>query len=439
MKRVIDKAMIKRKWYDKYSAIFWSYSVFGILLLSVLMPAQGYAQETDDLYIFGFSQTLFNHKNISTKAFPYPEDNPINGVPFEFEREFKSNTFALHQINLFFRKPINDKTTFFLNLEATGSYSDQRESGNFQIPEGWLSYQFNPQIQAKVGLLVPRFNNLNEIKNRLPLFPYIIRPTIYEEFFNGIVKQEDYIPQSAYVQLTGDAPLTNRFLLDFAAYIGNSEPSYASTVRPGDGALDKPESATIYRGENLTTKLMFGGRVGVTSLRGDFKFGVSGTIDHDDRNEISQGSIAKFAGIVLPAFGDVRRYRLGLDLSFNLSRFDFESEYIGVFHDHSEIHETPQYRNVNLNKHFYYGLLTYNINEQYYLFSGYNEFQDTSFNFLIPNSPDAAGVKYISAGGGVKLADGVVFKGQFSRVYLGDNPHADVKVTFLTAGVSVIF
>ncbi len=409
------------------------------LILALFLPVISNAQDSNDLYIFGFSQTLFNNKTIKSKAFPFPADNPINGIPFISEQEYRSNTFALHQVNLFFRKPINEKTTFFLNIEATGSYSSQLNSGNFQIPEGWVSYQHSEKLLIKAGLLVPRFNNLNEIKNRLPLLPYLIRPTIYEALFYGIVDEEDYLPQSAYLQISGSMPLTGNYFFDYSAHLGNSEASYASKINPGEGDVDLKEGATIYKGESLTKKLAFGGRIGLKNVDETVKFGISGTRDHDDRNEVSEGSITRFPGIVLPAFGDVTRYRLGADLSFTYSKFNFEAELIEIFHNHNQLRKTPQYRNANLNKTFYYVNLTYNFTDKIYAFAGYNEFRDKSFSFILPQSPDENGVKYFSSGGGWKILDSLVFKGQVSRVFLGENPHVDVSVLFLSVGVSVIF
>ena len=181
-----------------------TYCLIFIGVLTTLLPNTGSAQDSDDLYIFGFSQTIFNYKNVHS----FTKSGDITGVPVDFTANFESNTFALHQLDLFFRKPINEKTVFFLNLSATGSYSSALNFGNLQIPEGWVSYQITPNIIGKVGLMAPTFNNLNEIKNRLPLLPYLIRPLIYEALFYGIFSEQDYLPQSAYLQVSGTKLLT---------------------------------------------------------------------------------------------------------------------------------------------------------------------------------------------------------------------------------------
>jgi hypothetical protein len=407
--------------------------------LLVLSTASITAQNTDDIYVFGFAQTIFNNKNIESVAYPYPEGNPVNGIPFVFESNFKSNTFAAHQINLFFRKTISDDVTFFLNFEATGTFSTNNRSGNFEIPEAWISYAHSDAFNLKLGLLLPRFNNLNEIKNRLPLFPYIIRPPVYEGLFSGIIQLEDYVPQQAFIQFSGDLFITDNILADYAVYVGNAESSYNSQLGPGEGSITTEEGGALFRGESLSKKLLVGGRIGIKNFARDFKFGISSTFDHDNRNELDQRSISRFDGIFIPAYGDVPRYRLGADLSFRIRNLDFESEYIGVFHDYSDIRNIPQYRNASLNKMSFYANLTYNINEKVFLFGGYGEVRDNSFEFMVPDSPDKAGLINKAGGLGYRFLDSVVLKAQYTNLKFGENPYTDLKVQFLTAGVSVIF
>jgi hypothetical protein len=412
----------------------------GLFLVGAfLLPIVGLAQQTEDIYVFGFAQTIYNSKDVEAVAYPYPADNPVNGIPFVFNSNFESNTFAAHQINLFFRKPISDDVTFFLNFEASGSFSTNNQSGNFQIPEGWLFYEYSDALKLKVGLLLPRFNNLNEIKNRLPLFPYIIRPAVYEGLFSGIIKLEDYVPQQAFVQLTGEKFITDDLIADYAFYIGNSEASYNSKLGPGEGSITTSEGAALFRGESLTKKLSYGTRLGIKNITQDFKLGVSGTYDHDNRNELDQRSISRFEGIYIPVYGDVPRYRLGADLQFTYRNFDFESEYIGVFHDYTKIRKIPQYRNASLDKQSFYANLTYRLSEKYFMFGGYGTVKDQSFEFMVPDSPDKAGLVYSALGGGYKFLDSVVLKAQYTSLGFGDNPYTELNVNLLTAGVSVIF
>lgn len=194
-----------------------------ILLLTILTQVNNNAfsqVNDDDLYIFGFSQIIFNHRQLDSNIYP----NTL--FPAGYSISSKTSTFALHQVNLFFQKSINNKTTFFLNFEASGSYSSRLPSGEFEIPEGWISFKLNENLLLKTGLLLPKFNNLTEIKNRLPLFPYIIRPIVYETLFSNIFKPEDYKPQNAYVQLSGSNNVFKNYIFDYAFYIGNAENSF---------------------------------------------------------------------------------------------------------------------------------------------------------------------------------------------------------------------
>lgn len=242
-----------------------------ILLLTILTQVNNNAfsqVNDDDLYIFGFSQIIFNHRQLDSNIYP----NTL--FPAGYSISSKTSTFALHQVNLFFQKSINNKTTFFLNFEASGSYSSRLPSGEFEIPEGWISFKLNENLLLKTGLLLPKFNNLTEIKNRLPLFPYIIRPIVYETLFSNIFKPEDYKPQNAYVQLSGSNNVFKNYIFDYAFYIGNAENSFLSSIRSNELGAEE-ENTTLYRGENLNTALLFGGRIGIENFISTKKMGVS--------------------------------------------------------------------------------------------------------------------------------------------------------------------
>lgn len=116
----------------------------------------------------------------------------------------------------------------FVNLEFQASYSSRIGSGEFNLQEGWLNYEFSDALNLKLGLLLPVFNNLNEIQNRLPLFPYIIRPAVYEVLVASQFELEDYVPERAFVQMAGTLPLRDlRF--EYAFHLGNSETSFLDT------------------------------------------------------------------------------------------------------------------------------------------------------------------------------------------------------------------
>ena len=104
-----------------------------------------YAQQQDDLHIYGFTQMAFISRTTDYTVFKSA------GVPVDYSSSFSSNTFSLHQVNLFFQKQVSEKSTFFLNIEASGSYSSRLPSGYIEIPEGWISYRLSENFEVKAG------------------------------------------------------------------------------------------------------------------------------------------------------------------------------------------------------------------------------------------------------------------------------------------------
>lgn len=402
------------------------------MLISVLLLTNESAfgqSDNDELYIFGFSQVLLNARNTNLTLYE------SESLPVTLNAKTNANSFALHQVNLFFQKSINQNTVFFLNMEATGSYSTKTPSGNFEIPEGWISFQLTDQLNLKTGLLLPRFNNLNEIQNRLPLFPYMIRPLVYENYFTNILDPEDYLPDNAYVQLSGFRNISTEFNLDYAFYVGNAEESFLSNI-PAGSLGSEEESTALYQGENLNTQLLYGGRVGIENRLQTLKFGVSFTFDEDNK-KASRNPNVLISDLVLPDLGEITRYRVGFDLAFTYKKWVSETEYIAVLHDHSDIHKISAFRQVNLNKFFLVSNLMYNFNEKLYVF-GYQSFlKENQSLFLAPNPPH----KYYiySLGAGWKINDVTVFKIQSMYAHTGFNDFIDVKLRFITFGISTIF
>lgn len=418
--------------------------IFGITVcICCLIYTSVHGQVNNDVYIYGFSQGIFNHKSVSGEAFPGGRSSGLR-VP-SFSEGFETNSFSLHQTNLFLTKPINERTSFFLNAEFLGSYSSSEQSGDLRLSEGWISYTFSEQLKIKTGLLLPVFNNLNEINNRLPLFPYIIRPLVYERLWSNLYVQEDYLPQTGYVQLSGITSLSTAFDFEYAVQVGNSERSYASDLNPREAGADGNDASALYRGENLTTLLAYSGRIGISNKHKTIKFGVSGSFDHDNKNESINESITRLPrdiqgnSIGLPVYGDVRRFRIGGDFSFQTERFEFESEFIRVLHDHSDIRSAPQLQSASLNKFFAYGLLKYNISENLFGFGGLNYLQDESYEIILPDSPDAAGAYLVTFGGGFQFTDDLVLKVQWSEARFRDNEYVTLNSRFVTIGLGVIF
>ena len=304
-------------------------------LIFVFTPSPANAQ-SDDLNIYGYFQAQYSHN--------YGEFGP---------EEIGTRTFRLPQLNVLAAKNIGADFNAFVNVELLNGFNTGADFGAARIGEAWAQYEQGKSLKVKGGLLIPEFNNLNEIKNRTPLLPYTSRPLVYEQSFRSTVAIGSYVPQRAYLQAHGSLPAGD-IRVDYAAYVGNSSSQY----------LASGNSQTLSGTDTTYTKL-FGGRVGVQYR--SLKAGVSGTIDEANLRRFS------YLGTTVPAgLGDVDRYRIGGDLSFDFGDFFVESEIISVRHSLTDKQETqwdalrqqPGLQDLlgeNVDQLFYYGMLGYNI------------------------------------------------------------------------------
>jgi hypothetical protein len=335
------------------------------------------------------------------------------------------NTFSLQQMNIFLSKPFAERFTAFVNLEFSLSYASQRGWGSFSVEEAWASYNNSDALNVKAGLLLPTFNNLNELKNRTPLLPYLFRPLVYETSVANLLTIEDFLPERAFLQVYGSLPLGGlRF--DYAVHTGNSETSYISS-------RNQPISQTTvtFPGEDSSPFKAVGGRVGLRNAAETFKIGISGSYDRDNRRDTTFESLTGLGG---PGFiaplGDVPRLRAGADISFSLGNFAFEAEYIGVFHD---VKYPSNFRGT-INKTFYYGNLLYNFTDNFYAYANYNYLNGDVLN---PDFDSANGLEAFGGGVGYRLNEGLVAKAQYQRLILRNSTVFSLDYVYL--GLSIIF
>ncbi len=286
------------------------------------------------------------------------------------------SSFRLPQPNLFFARDFGDDFGAFVSAEFLNSYNSGEDFGIARLGEGWVRYEYGQSLKIKGGLLIPKFNNLNEIKNRTPLLPYITRPYVYEQSYKNLIGNGDYVPQRAYGQVYGTLPI-GEVEFDYAAYVGNSDPGFLTS---GDASY--PVSGT-----DTTYSKLFGGRVGV-QYQG-VKAGVSGTIDEANMREVDL-SIAQTT-VPQAGLGDVDRYRIGADLSFDINDFFVESEIISVTYsltDEQEaqwdgLRQRPAYSDVlgeNLDQLFYYGVVGYQVTSNFDVHVLYNAVEENRSN-----------------------------------------------------------
>lgn len=267
------------------------------------------------------------------------------------------SSFAVQQLNLFFQRDFAQKWTAQVNIELLNNFSTSRRWGALNLEGAWVRYKASDQLKVKVGLHIPPFNKLNEIKNQSPLLPYIIRPLVYESSFNEIILIEEFVPQQAFAQVFGFVPfgLAN---FNYALYVGNS-----SNVRSQYDS--SPDGSSAISGVDTTTTFLFGGRLGVRldDVLGfsEIELGFSATHDRINRFKF----LAPILGGEPTRYAEVPRIRMGADLSLYLGRFSFEGEFIRVRYDE----DVPE---ITVDKEFYYGTLGYEVlSERLLVFASY--------------------------------------------------------------------
>lgn len=349
------------------------------LLLAFFLTCTGIGQTfaQSDLQVFGFFQGSINRLNGGYSAVA-SVPKAIFGTDKLTLTEKKDNytSLSVQQLNLFFRKELNDKFTAWVNFEVIGQYNSANKWGSFSLEEAWVNYQQSDAFNLKVGISIPRFAYLNEIKNKMPLLPYITRPLVYESGLSSI-DVTHFVPEKAFFQAYGYLPFGD-ITLDYSAFVGPSEKTY----------IDGSGEATGGNSVDTTNFKLFGGRVGIKS--GNFRLGLSATFDKDNQ----QGSIKE----------DVSRKRFAVDAGFTMYDFFVDGEYISVGLDAKN---TSQ----EMNKQFYYGTIGYNFSDELFAYGSYSYMKDESDRVL------NAGMKGIIIGAGYKPADAVVLKIGYSNYH----------------------
>ena len=379
----------------------WVRTLWPCLLITC--AAETFAQvEEGDLRLYGYFQNEFEFQS-------------------DLENdEFNANSFGLQQLNVFLRKDLAPRWRSYVNFEVVNSYSSSRLWGAFNMEEAWGRYRLSKELSLKLGLQIPTFNHLNEIKNRTPLLPYVVRPLVYESSFNEeVLSIEEYSPSRAFVQAYGYIPYRDA-KVEYAVFLGNS-PNVRTTVDGGQSGLD------------TTTTILVGGRIGARFK--DLKLGLSAT--HDRVNFFKK--IYPVLGEPPSHLEEKSRVRLGGDLSYDDDRFRLDGEVIAVRYDD----DVPE---LKFNKRFYYTTLGYYATEQLLAYVSYWYLEEHLGFVLLENgepalAPETFDVKVPNLGIAYNPNDRVVLKLQYARGDIDNKSELalDREFDFYSGAISVFF
>lgn len=338
------------------------------------------------------------------------EDSPVkifgffqlNFQQFDGSRYFaNSNSFSMQQLNIFLQRDLDRNLRAFVNLEFVNNFSTSERWGAFNIAEAWLSYRKSRNLSLKAGLLLPKFNYLNDIKNKTALLPYVIRPIAYESSFNEILRLDEYVPQRAYLEAYGNHRVGSG-TVNYTVYVGNS-PNVNSDPSEGQTGLD------------TTDTFLFGGRVGLDY--GPGSIGFSATYDRSNR----LAAAAEHYEIDPQMLREIPRSRVGADLRLNWKSFSLEAEWIDVSYDEDITYEDLDF-DFDLKFYYYtiffepiYGLKIYN--GYWYSRERAIEFAEQGAQFIEPVLGDyELKIALPTAGVAYTLQEKLTLKAQYARV-----------------------
>jgi hypothetical protein len=332
-----------------------------------------------DLNIFGYFQTSAFFIDEITQ---YPKGSLL----YDNTR----NEFKMQQLNIFFQKDLGSNFSMWINLEFVNDFSTNKFWGTFQIEEAWVKYETSDLLNLKMGLFIPSFNRFNEIKNRMPLIPYIYRPIIYETMFKDVVLSSRFAPERGFFDIYGRHYLTDDLVTNYSFYLGQSDESFF---------VSEKYEFSMPTGTDSTTHFLLGGRVG---FEYDFlRVGASGTIDKQ-----------KVLGTNIKRVGDTNEYivdrkRLGFDLSLSYEGLFLEAEYVKVYYEHDTL-------SLDTDLEFYYGTLGYDFSEELTLYGSYSVLEDRGSQFFLEK------MKNYSFGLVYRPSSSITLKGQYAHFYIDD-------------------
>lgn len=382
------------------------YYIVIFFLGSLFCRVQSVCAQTDEnLYFYGYFQAISRYSHI--------ESNPVPEVG-------KAWSFSIQQMNLFMFKQLDRQFSTFINLEITNSLSTEEGWGGLALDEAWVKYDRSRGFKVKAGLLVPTFNNLNAIRDKTPLLPYIIRPFAYETLVSDFLSTDELVPLQAAIEVYGGINLGHKAKLDYAAYIGNNAASMISEA-----------VTTLPSGSDSTLAKLVGGRVGVRW--GNFKLGFSGSYDQADLSRIPIFT-EDFTGV-----GTLPRSRFGIDFFASFPMFYVEAEFIHVFYGLNRekrarlaaLSSTNFLFNEALDKLFGYVTVGADFGDSWFTYGMFSYIEDRS------NIVTEDGFGMYSFGGGYRLNDMLILKAQLVHTATYTDTLFFARETDVLVGLSV--
>ncbi len=334
-----------------------------------------------------------------------------------YKESADKKSFSLQQMNLFLQHDLSENWSAFAGLEFINNYNSGKSWGDFSLSEVWVKYYLSKRLNLKLGLQIPAFNHLNEISNKTPLLPYIVRPLAYESSFAEFMNLDDFIPRRAFVQVYGFLPI-DETKIDYSVYLGNSPNISTKATKAGQSGTD------------TSNVFLVGGRLGLRYE--DVKIGFSAT--YDELNKINDFD-AHFMNTEKLTVKNVPRFRIGHDILMDFKKFSFSAEYIKVLYNTDNV--------VDLDKQFFYATIGYRVSEDLFTYFSLYSTQE-NYNFSIPelnNYNTEVSVTIPNVGFSYDINDRIKLKGQFARVDIDvKNMVMESVLTFYyAAAISVFF
>jgi hypothetical protein len=391
--------------------------ICGLLLFFSAAPGQ-----TEGINIFGYFQAqASNYESLPSR---YSSTTPV----------VRTLNFGLTQANVFVTKNFAPGLSSFVNFEFVNNFSSDRQWGSFNLQEAFLRYEYDETFTVKAGYFIPRFNSMYEVYNRTPLFPYLLRPLMYETQFGQLTNIFNALPSRALLQVSGVVP-AGELGIEYAAYIGN----------PGEAFIESRNvpinPAYVPVGQNATNYKAVGGRLG---LKYDaISMGVSGVLDKDNKRSF----VIDLDGTQTGSFGDLDRQRYGADFSASWNGFTLTSELLltttSLTQEQKDSLEVwANIPNSQVGNNFdvksYFVSLQYDATQKVSVYGMYELYNDNFMPFLI----GIDGYGGWTGGVAYHCTDDIVLKGQYARLlytFLTEVGDVDLTDTYIVAGLSIAF